>query len=183
MNSSSHRGMFLVSALLCLAATARGGARLDFDFVLAGDMSRYIVVDGIQQPLGPGLRGDGRGGAGRLPGLARGPEPGRHQSREHRLRHGRGRDRSRLPFFPGVGVHELDAINLPTLQWIRGFDKGGSGFPVNPGPAGSETTTYSWDHGHAHFVMLNGSCSTVRVNAVPRGQLEHRAGRVARGPT
>ncbi|MDO9173097.1 MAG: hypothetical protein Q7W29_14835, partial [bacterium] len=41
------RRFFALPALLCLATAAQGGARLDFDFVVAGDMSRYIVVDGI----------------------------------------------------------------------------------------------------------------------------------------
>ena len=47
MNSPLNRCTLLMSALLCLAATARGGERTDFDFVLAGDMRRYIVFNGI----------------------------------------------------------------------------------------------------------------------------------------
>ncbi|MBK7702322.1 MAG: metallophosphoesterase [bacterium] len=145
---------FTLAALLCLAATSRGRDRTDFDFVLAGDMSRYIVVNGIHgwdqacaamAAAGPGaflvspgdLNQDGTNPASIV-----------YDTVEAEIGPG-------FPFFPGVGNHELDPINLPTLQWIRGFDKGGPDFPVHPGPAGSETTTYSWDHGHAHFVMLN----------------------------
>jgi len=154
MNQPSNRRLFLVPALLCLAAAAHGAERTDFDFVLAGDMSRYIVVNGIHgwdqacaamAAAGPGaflvspgdLNQDGTNPASIV-----------YDTVEAEIGPG-------FPFFPGVGNHELDAINLPTLQWIRGFDKGGPGFPVNPGPPGGEQTTYSWDHGHAHFVMLN----------------------------
>ncbi|MBK9302406.1 MAG: metallophosphoesterase [bacterium] len=145
---------FTLAALLCLAATARGAERTDFDFVLAGDMSRYIVVNGIHgwdqacaamAAAGPGaflvspgdLNQDGTNPASIV-----------YDTVEAEIGPG-------FPFFPGVGNHELDPINLPTLQWIRGFDKGGPGFAVNPGPSGSEETTFSWDYGHAHFVMLN----------------------------
>lgn len=165
---SARLGTLLLPALLGLATAARGVERADFDFVLAGDMSRYIVVYGIHgwdqacaamAAAGPGaflvspgdLNQDGTNPASIV-----------YDTVEAEIGPG-------FPFFPGVGNHELDPINLPTLQWIRGFDKGGPGFTVNPGPPGSETTTYSWDHGHAHFVMLNECFDGVSDAGAPEG--------------
>ena len=153
MASSSNRGTILCSALLCLAATACDAARADFDFVLAGDMRRYIVVNGIHgwdqacaaiAAAGPGAfmvsPGDqDQQGTANPAGIV-------YHTVEAQIGPG-------YPFFPGVGNH--DAEHAPTMHWLRGFDQGGPGIAVNPGPPGSEETTFSWDYAHAHFVMLN----------------------------
>lgn len=153
MNSSSNRCAFLFSALLCLAATACEAARADFDFVLAGDMRRYIVVNGIHgwdqacaaiAAAGPGAFMVSPGDldqqySSNPPGIV-------YDTVEAQIGPG-------YPFFPGVGNH--DAEHAPTMQWLRAFDQGGPDIAVNPGPPGSEETTFSWDYGHAHFVMLN----------------------------
>jgi hypothetical protein len=58
-----------------------------------------------------------------------------------------------FPWFPVIGNHEIDDINdfyyvrdtmFPSLPWI-----------VNSGPPGSVGTSYSWDYGNAHFVVIN----------------------------
>lgn len=71
-------------------------------------------------------------------------------------------------WFPGVGNHEFPGEgteNHPgaNIAWLQDFnyDIGGPGLSpnlVNSGPAGCPTTTYSFDHGAAHFVMLNVYC-------------------------
>jgi hypothetical protein len=40
------------------------------------------------------------------------------------------------------------------MVWLRAYDYGA----VHPGPAGCLETTYSFDYGNAHFVMLNEYC-------------------------
>jgi hypothetical protein len=62
-------------------------------------------------------------------------------------------------WYPVVGNHELPGAGIPpasgtNLDWLNAYDYG----PVNPGPTGCPTTTYSFDHGPAHFVVLNEYC-------------------------
>lgn len=62
-------------------------------------------------------------------------------------------------WYPVVGNHELPgAGNEPysgaNMAWLRGYDYGA----VNLGPGGCPTTTYSFDYGNAHFVVLNEYC-------------------------
>ncbi|MHC4508222.1 MAG: metallophosphoesterase family protein, partial [Planctomycetota bacterium] len=55
-------------------------------------------------------------------------------------------------WYPVVGNHELDSPAY--VEWVRNaYDS--LPYIVNEGPAGCETTTYSWDYGNAHFVALN----------------------------
>jgi 3',5'-cyclic AMP phosphodiesterase CpdA len=63
-------------------------------------------------------------------------------------------------WYPVVGNH--DTKSSPALQWRRDeFNKGSGGrSPLknmikNPGPPGCTETTYSFDYGNAHFVVLN----------------------------
>jgi hypothetical protein len=56
------------------------------------------------------------------------------------------------PWYPVVGNHETETP--ADMAWLRAFDYG----PVNPGPSGCPQTTYSFDYGNAHFVMLNEYC-------------------------
>jgi len=63
-------------------------------------------------------------------------------------------------WYPIAGNHDIDK---PTeLEWLRNeFENGNSlRSPIrerikNAGPAGSSRTTYSWDYGNAHFIVLN----------------------------
>jgi hypothetical protein len=62
-------------------------------------------------------------------------------------------------WYPVVGNHELPGSgNEPytgtNMIWLRGYEYGA----VNPGPTGCPTTTYSFDHQSAHFVVLNEYC-------------------------
>jgi hypothetical protein len=67
---------------------------------------------------------------------------------------------SQAVWYPVVGNH--DTKSEVAMQWRRDeFSKGSGGRPPlknaikNPGPAGGTETTYSFDHGNAHFVILN----------------------------
>lgn len=60
------------------------------------------------------------------------------------------------PWYPVVGNHELPGQGFETyagenMAFIRNLDKG----VVNPGPVNSEETTYSFDRGIVHFIVLN----------------------------
>ena len=58
-------------------------------------------------------------------------------------------------WFPVVGNHEAETPS--DMAYLRSFTPGGSFSPdaFNPGPTGSEETTYSFDTGGIHFVVLN----------------------------
>jgi len=67
-------------------------------------------------------------------------------------------------WFAVVGNHDADvAATSAAMTWRREeFNAGRDGRPalrgqagVRPGPAGCTETTYSWDEGNAHFVVLN----------------------------
>jgi hypothetical protein len=67
---------------------------------------------------------------------------------------------SQAVWYPVVGNH--DTKSEPAIQWRRDeFNKGSGGRPPlknaikNPGPPGGTETTYSFDYGNAHFVILN----------------------------
>lgn len=55
-------------------------------------------------------------------------------------------------WFPVIGNHEAETPE--DMSWIRAHY---SSLPwiVNPGPAGCETTSYSFDYLNAHFVVIN----------------------------
>ena len=64
-------------------------------------------------------------------------------------------------WYPVVGNHELPGMGYEdspgdNLNWLNHYDYG----PVNPGPTGCPTTTYSFDHSNAHFVVLNEYCDS-----------------------
>jgi len=58
-------------------------------------------------------------------------------------------------WFPVVGNHEAETET--DMAYIRGFDPGGPYAPADlrPGPTGGEETTYSFNAGGIHFVILN----------------------------
>jgi hypothetical protein len=64
-------------------------------------------------------------------------------------------------WYPVVGNHELPGDGFESspganMAWLNSYDYG----LVNPGPTGCPTTTYSFDYGPAHFVVLNEYCDT-----------------------
>jgi len=58
-------------------------------------------------------------------------------------------------WYPGAGNHEAETPS--DMTWLRAYNSGGTTLPgvVRSGPAGCVETTYSFDYGSAHFVMLN----------------------------
>ena len=63
-------------------------------------------------------------------------------------------------WYPGIGNHEEETP--ADMTWLRDEYNVGNGgrtalkYSTNQdGPAGTVETTYSWDYGNAHFVMLN----------------------------
>lgn len=71
------------------------------------------------------------------------------------LRHG-----TNAIWYPGVGNHERESPS--DMTWIRDeYNIGHGGRPElkystnQDGPATSAETTYTWDYGDAHFIMLN----------------------------
>ncbi len=61
---------------------------------------------------------------------------------------------SSYTWYPVAGNHETETP--ADMDWLRQYDYG----LVNPGPSGCPETTYSYDFGNAHFVMLNEYCDT-----------------------
>lgn len=59
------------------------------------------------------------------------------------------------PWYPIMGNHELEIPS--TIDYMRELNKGGMALPfiVNKGPQGCEETTFSFDYGNSHFVVLN----------------------------
>lgn len=56
------------------------------------------------------------------------------------------------PWYPAIGNHELESPS--TISYLRKFAMTLPGV-VNRGPTGCEETTYSFDWGDSHFVVLN----------------------------
>jgi hypothetical protein len=54
-----------------------------------------------------------------------------------------------------LSYSNLAELDSPAyVEWVRNaYDS--LPYIVSEGPAGCETTTYSWDYGNAHFVALN----------------------------
>jgi hypothetical protein len=66
-------------------------------------------------------------------------------------------------WYPAVGNHDTRGGKGSTsMKWRRDEYRTGNGLRTplekrvgRPGPAGTEETTYSWDYGNAHLVVLN----------------------------
>jgi hypothetical protein len=58
-------------------------------------------------------------------------------------------------WYPVVGNHEAETPG--DMTWLRAYSLGGDPQPrpVNPGPAASVETCYSFDEGNAHFTVIN----------------------------
>ena len=59
------------------------------------------------------------------------------------------------PWYLVIGGHDLEYP--PTLEFARTYNAHGKTLPniVNPGPPSAPETTYSFDYGNCHFVVLN----------------------------
>lgn len=71
-------------------------------------------------------------------------------------------------WYPVAGNHETGSAK--NMQWLRDWSKEGIAHLVRRGPPGAENTTYSFDYGNSHFVMLN-QYYDGRADAVGRGDL------------
>jgi hypothetical protein len=60
---------------------------------------------------------------------------------------------SNYVWYPVVGNH--DAESAEGMAWLRAWGRGDIPGLVRRGPPGCDTTTYSFDRGQAHFVVLN----------------------------
>jgi hypothetical protein len=60
---------------------------------------------------------------------------------------------SNYVWYPVVGNHEAETPE--DMAWLRAWGRQPIPGLVRRGPPGCETTTYSFDHGPAHFVVLN----------------------------
>ena len=73
-----------------------------------------------------------------------------------------------FPWYGVVGNHDAENTDYADVNWLRTeYTSGHNGRtplkdifttnpgPGGPGPAGSAETTYSWDYGNAHFIVLN----------------------------
>lgn len=79
---------------------------------------------------------------------------------------------SAYPWYPVAGNHEAETPS--EMDWLRAFNAGGRGgnsLPhiMNPGPAESPETSFSFDFENAHFVVINDYLitSTGRPTAIP----------------
>ena len=76
-------------------------------------------------------------------------------------------------WYPVAGNHETESAR--NMNWLRGWSKAGIPHLVRRGPPGAEDTTYSFDFGNSHFVMLNeyydGRADTVRRDDLPEAGL------------
>jgi hypothetical protein len=59
------------------------------------------------------------------------------------------------PWYPVVGNHDIESPTF--MKYLRKYNHGGKSLPniVNSGPSGCIETTYSFDWGNNHFVVLN----------------------------
>jgi hypothetical protein len=68
-----------------------------------------------------------------------------------------------FPWFGVVGNHDAENTDYADMNWLRTeYTSGHNGrtplksiFGAKDGPDGSKETTYSWDYGNAHFIILN----------------------------
>lgn len=76
-------------------------------------------------------------------------------------------------WYPVVGNHEKETA--ADMDWLRSYAYG----PVNPGPSGCPTTTYSFDYQNAHFVILNEYCDETGDTATDGDVSDHLHGWLA----
>jgi hypothetical protein len=77
-------------------------------------------------------------------------------------------------WYPVVGNHELPGQGMEAywganMDWLRAYDYGAA----NPGPPGCPETTYSFDYGDAHLVVLNEYCDVAGDTATDGNVPDH----------
>ena len=164
-------GMLIVAAgLVLLAAWALAGAAQPFPLRQDDGRFAFAVAADMRYYTGPGLYDTPqyfRGAAQAIAGLGvaflvtpgdMDPVPDAFWTITSTL--------GATPWYPIVGNHELPGQGRePTaganLAWLNAYDYG----PVNPGPTGCPTTTYSFDYANGHFIMLNEYCDAAGDHA------------------
>lgn len=136
-----------VAVVLALAGcTIETPAGASFTFSLTADMRSYTAGDEYRGAL-HALADAGPGDFMIVPGDL--DPPGAVDAAIQEIL-GTGFD-----WYPVVGNHEAETPE--DMSWLRTFNAGGTTLPrtVNPGPAGSVETCYSFDQGNAHFAVIN----------------------------
>ena len=144
--------MIIGSVLLCMmACTNQKNAEENFSFILAADW-RYTAMEKYDSPMYfrgalEAIEKVGKGAFMISPGDVE-PVDISHEMISAIL----GDD---YPWYPIMGNHELEIPS--TIDYLREINNGGTLLPyvVNKGPAGCEETTFSFDYGNSHFVILN----------------------------
>jgi hypothetical protein len=120
-----------------------------FSFIIAGDMRNYIEpLRGGQEQFGGACAAIKQAGPGAfiiIPGDFDPPAPVRATLDQYI-------GTKYISYF-AVGNHDVESAD--NLQWIRRWAAAGIPHLVRSGPAGSEATTYSFDFGNSHFVVLS----------------------------
>jgi hypothetical protein len=156
-----------LAMLILFGGRKQAAAQNPFTFVVVADMREYAgpgVYDTADYFRGAVEAIEALGGGAFLVGAGDiDPTTGVHWTITTTLD-------SRYLWYPVVGNHELPgAGNEPSLgtnmDWLRmyDYDANGTGTPpdiVNFGPSGCPETTYSFDYGNAHFVVLNEYCDS-----------------------
>ena len=142
--------LFLCIFIPCRMYTRAGEVSAnDFSFIVAGDMRNFVgpapagkrYFDGLceaAEKIGPGSFMIS-------PGDCDPPAPVR-ATIDHYLG-------TNFLWYPVAGNH--DAEKPESIAWMRHWAEAGIPHLVRRGPPGAELTTYSFDFGDCHFVMVN----------------------------
>ncbi len=154
MHLKSIRYLLIVVLMLMLMATCDTNQKIsdpDLEFIVAADW-RYKALPAFQSPehfLGALLKIKeiGRGDFMISPGDVEPVEASAKLIGEIL-----GED---YIWYPIIGNHELEEPS--SVPYLRSINKDGNSLPhvVNAGPPGTVETTYSFDWGEVHFVVLN----------------------------
>jgi hypothetical protein len=153
-----------------LAAANAANAAEDYSFIATADMRNYVdkapagkrYFDGLCEEL----KGIGPGAFMISPGDCDPPGPVRAAIDRYLG--------TNYIWYPIIGNHELgDKANV---AWLQRWAKAGIPGLVSCGPAGFESTTFSFDYANSHFVALNeycaGSSETTRKDGLSSATLD-----------
>jgi len=138
--------LLAVLALAALSGCPTGIGTAPLTFTVAADMREFVGASEFRGAV-EAMKKAGAGSFMVSPGDIDPPGPVRDAVRSILG--------SSYPWYPVVGNHEAETPE--DMTWLRSFNPGGSALPsvVNPGPAGSRETCYSFDWGPGHFVVIN----------------------------
>ena len=161
-------GLLLVFGCESAPPAPLGGSHADgsgFSFAVAGDMRNFTngapagkrYFDGTCEAL----RNIGPGAFMVSPGDADPPGPVRGTLDQYLG--------TNYLWYNVAGNHETESAK--TMDWLRHWAESGIPHLARRGPPGAEDTTYSFDYGNSHFVMLNeyydGRSDVVRRDSLP----------------